>query len=280
MLKYLQNGHYYFRTAIILHESLLVNGVMTSSEAWHNLTSTDMNELMKIDKMFGQTLFSTPFSTPATSYFLELGILPLSSILKGRRLNFLKYLVSQDSSSMLYKVFWIQWSESNAGDLAHQMKQDLMDLEIDCSLCEIKSISKNKFKKLVKKKLTEFTFKQLLKQAGIYSKLKNLKYSHLKMQSYLEEEKITVKQAKLIFKYRTRMLMQFTDNFRGGPEKKMCSLCDYKQIDSQEAANHCTAIHAKFGNPQKLQNIYSSNIDMSDAILLERIVDFKSQNQQ
>ena len=66
MLKYLQNGHYYFRTAIILHESLLVNGVMKSSEAWHNLTSTDMNELMKIDKMFGQTLFFNTFFN--TSY--------------------------------------------------------------------------------------------------------------------------------------------------------------------------------------------------------------------
>ena len=89
----------------------------------------------------------------------------------------------------------------------------------------------------------------------MYSKLKNFTYDNFRMQSYLSDPNISVKQAKLIFKFRTRMLMEFSDNFRGGPEKKLCKLCDYKHTDSQEMIIHCTKVHAKFGDPGKLNKI-------------------------
>ena len=43
-------GKYHYEVAILLRNSLLINSLLTNSEAWHNLTETDIRNLEKVDE--------------------------------------------------------------------------------------------------------------------------------------------------------------------------------------------------------------------------------------
>ena len=144
ILKTIQNGHHYFETAVLLRDSMLINGILTNAEAWHNVTKNDVKELGKVDKMFFGKLLEAPFSTPSESFYLEFGILPVWSIIKGRRINFLKYLVDRNQESMLGKVFKVQWIDPDPGDCSYLVTKDLEDLDIDLTLGSNKRYAQDK----------------------------------------------------------------------------------------------------------------------------------------
>ena len=58
---------------------------------------------------------------------------------------------------------------------------------------------------MVKENMRKFEFLRLMTEKYKNSKLKNLTYSDLKMQEYLELKSINKKQAIVLFKFRVRM---------------------------------------------------------------------------
>ena len=75
-------GYHYFEIAILMRESMLVNGILTNSEIWYNLLKAEIKELEEVDKLFLRKILTVPRSTPGESFFLELGILPFNIIIK------------------------------------------------------------------------------------------------------------------------------------------------------------------------------------------------------
>ena len=47
-------------TALLLRESLLINGMLTNAEIWHNLTKSETEEFEKVDRLFLQQLMRVP----------------------------------------------------------------------------------------------------------------------------------------------------------------------------------------------------------------------------
>ena len=94
LLELVNFGNYYFETTIMFRESMLINGMLTNAEVWHNLLKTEINELENVDKLLLRTILKVPGSTPVEAFFLELGIIPINVIIKARRLNYLYYLLS------------------------------------------------------------------------------------------------------------------------------------------------------------------------------------------
>ena len=56
-----------------------------------------------------------------------------------------------------------------------------------------------------------------------HTRIDNLEYSELLMQNYLKDVKIKVKEAKSLFKFRTRMA-KFWGNFKGARRKGVLTL--------------------------------------------------------
>ena len=163
-------GPHYFEIAMLLRESLLVNGVTTNAEVWHNTTESEMAEFESLDKLFFRRLLGAPKSTPIEALYLELGAIPMGIIIKARRLNYLHNILSRDPDSMLYRFFITQHNFPSKGDWSEIVKKDLEDFDINNSFDFIKSKSKGVFKKLVKQKSREYALK----------KLKNLQQNILK----------------------------------------------------------------------------------------------------
>ena len=148
-------GKHYFKIAFLLRESLFLNGILYSSEAWYGLTKSEIADLEKVDMILLRNIFEVPQSTPTVSLYLESGCVRIRNILKARRINFLHHLANLKEEEMEYKFFKAQWDYPCHQDWTLQVKQDLADLGLPISLQFLTSKSEKNFKELVKVKVKE-----------------------------------------------------------------------------------------------------------------------------
>ena len=275
LMKIISFGNHTIEIGLVLRESMLINGILTNGESWYNVTKTEIKDLEKIDAMYLQKLLESPISTPREAFYLELGIVPIECILKQRRLNYLHYLLTRKKQSLLYKFFMTQLVNPSPGDWTVQIKEDLEDVKIQMSLSEIEKMSKFTFSKLVKSKIRKYTLEKLMKKKEKHSKMKNIVYDELKIQSYFTNAEISTEKAKIIFKYRTRML-KFAENYRGEANNVMCPLCNLHP-DSQDMIEQCKIVKEKFTKPEKCKQIYKENVEVEDAKLLTDIIKLRTE---
>ena len=70
-------------TAILLRESMFLNGILTNAEIWYSLTKEEIKQLEDLDLTLLRKLLNVPYSTPSEAFYLELGILPIGVIIKA-----------------------------------------------------------------------------------------------------------------------------------------------------------------------------------------------------
>ena len=99
---------------------------------------------------------------------------------------------------MLFRFIESQWKYPVKHDWVIQVKEDLSDFDMDLTLDDIKSKSKNVFKKMVKTKMKEFSLNYLNKLKEKHSKMDNLVYPKLKTQNYLKDGEINVQSSKKV----------------------------------------------------------------------------------
>ena len=267
-------GHHYFETAILLRGSLFLSSMLNNVEVMYNLSKTELQEFDDIDLILLKRIFKAPFSTPKVAYYLELGLMPPSILVKIRRILYLYYLLQKQPTQMLSMFFWTQWHKPCKGDWVFLVQADLKELDIPLDLTLMKEFSKQAFKKLVKSKASVLTFQKLMKKKESHSKLKYLKYSCLESQEYFRRESLTKQDARIIFLFRTRMY-DFWGNFRGTEICRLCPLCQ-NHPDKQELLAECSAVKSKFGSIQMvLQNVYSQNVRTDEAKILVEVLQFR-----
>ena len=271
ILKSVSFGSHYFEIAETLRNSILVNGMLTNSKVWYGLTNTEVTQLEEVDRLLLRQVFNVASSCPVEALYLELGCIPLGSIIKSRRVNYLHHLVTRQETEMLSNFFNAQWKfPARKSEWTEQVRVDLLDLGLTEDLDQIKIKSKFTFKNLVKKQIREWAFQGLLLKKQGHSKMMNLEYTTLEMQNYLKDHDITVTQAKMIFKYRTRM-ENFSDNFRGGKPTKPCPVCKECE-DTQIHSFKCRILEENIKIEGRLLDIFKPKVEQKVAKTIEKIV--------
>ena len=281
LLESISLGPYIFKVALLLRESMLINGSLTNAEIWYNLSNKEIKELENLDKLFFRKLLEVPTTTPSVSFYLELGVIPISVAIKQRRLNYLHHLLTRKSDSMLYSFFITQWQNPTKGDWTEQVQVDLLDFNIPCSFSYIQSMTKESFKLLVKTKAKSYALELLLNKKITHSKMKKLDYTDLEIQNYFLETNLKPDEIRTIFKYRTRM-EKFGENFRAGKDRIMCPMCN-SHLDNQELSLQCPVL--KTANIPEVHNcdmeeIYKHNISTATIKTIYRITQFRKENLQ
>ena len=126
---------------------------------------------------------------------------------------------------------------------------------------------------MVKRKILEEAFNSLMERKEKHRKMANLHYTELVMQEYLKEKSITPLQAKIIFRFRTRM-EKFSENFKGGKPTKQCPLC----MTSKDTQNHsfqCQVLLKNIEMAGTPEDIYKPIISKETAKTIENIVKFR-----
>ena len=120
------------------------------------------------------------------------------------------------------------------------VKSDLKFFNIHLTDQEIKVLSKNKFKSIVKEKVQAKAFIYLQSIKESHTKVKDLTYIKNKVQPYILNEKLTTKEKQLLFKLRTHMI-DVKENFKGQYLDVMCNFGCY-QTESQYHLLNCDMI--------------------------------------
>ena len=273
-LKTVSFGEHYFMMAAALRESMLVNGILTNCDVWYGLTDIDVGHLEEVDRLLLRQVFGVASSCPIEALYLELGCLPISVIIKSRRINFLHYLATRKPTERLYKFFITQWNHPAArNEWTEKVKLDLEEFGISDDLDLVKGTSEYKFKKMVRKKAREVALENLTEVKSKHSKMDNVFYVDLKMQEYLKDKNIRRSMARALFKFKTRMA-RFSENFKEGGQTKPCPLCK-DALDTQRHSLECKVIVVNLKIDIRYEDLFHSKIDKKVAITAENILKFK-----
>ena len=85
--------------------SMLLNGMLCSSEVLYGITNEHIEMLEKCDRTFMRRVFDCPVSTPIESFYLETSTIPIRFILMGRRLIYLWTLLQKSEKELAKQVY-------------------------------------------------------------------------------------------------------------------------------------------------------------------------------
>ena len=142
---------------------------------------------------------------------------------------------------MLHCFFLAQLNNPSRNDWIETVKEDLVDLEISMDLEELKKLSHDQAKNLVREKCRSAAFKLLLSAKANHSKMSALNYSELGIQQYLVNKSFHSGDARMLFSFRTRMV-KVKNNYKNSHNDLHCPLCE-RYLDTQEHLLGCEKIH-------------------------------------
>ena len=232
---------------MMLRTSLLVNGMLYSLEAICYLSKNHINLLEECDKLFMRRLFEVEQGTPIESYYLETSTWPLRFILMGRKLMFYWTILNKSESELVKTVFNAQKDFPTHNDWISNIQGVLKNCNITCTEQEIANMSKMKFKKIVKEQIQHKVMAYLIGLQNSHKKSQSL-HLEAKMQEYLVSSEISLRDKKLLFKLRSKML-NVKSNFKNLHTNLHCSLCLDKESEENEVhLLSCPFIKNKIGN--------------------------------
>ena len=135
-LNSLKLGKYYFESALV---AMLRSSILYACETYYNLKEGEIRQLERIEEQFLRELLKTSQGCPIVQLYLELGQIPARYEIIKIRLLFLKYILDQNPSSMIFKFFELQLESSGKGDWTTMRLENLRYLNINLSLDEIKN---------------------------------------------------------------------------------------------------------------------------------------------
>ena len=177
-------------------------------------------------------------NVPRDLLYLEFGLIPISYLIKMRRLMILHHILHQDEESLLFRFFLAQLCNPTKGDWVTEVMNDIEDWDLNIELEDIKNTSKGMFRKLVKQNMKDKAFGSLLKKKEAinleHAKGKGLSYIKLKMAGYLSPSEVdmSISEKKWLMKCRIEDI-DISCNLRWKQENTMCRNCISTEMSQQ-----------------------------------------------
>ena len=105
ILREVNLGNHFFEIAFMLHSSLLINGILYSTEALFKLNNQHTDKLMSCERDLLCKLWDCPRSVPTEALYIDGNITPLKFILMGRRLMFYWSILNKPKTELVRQVF-------------------------------------------------------------------------------------------------------------------------------------------------------------------------------
>ena len=133
-----------------MRKSLLLNGTLFNSEAWHGLIESQLAALAKVDEDLIKRMAASHSKIHVTALYLETGTIPVRYILACRPILYLKFILHRSKDKLIKKVYLAQQADIREGDFCQLMDGDMWLIDVLLSDCQIESISSYDLKKIVK----------------------------------------------------------------------------------------------------------------------------------
>ena len=208
MLSNMPGGIFHFEIAVIFRDAYIISSMLSNSEVWYGVTRAEIRLLEQVDEQFVRELFECSSKVATELLYLDLGLTPISYIIKTRKLMYLHHILKQDRNSLVYRFFLAQLSNPTKGDWVSEILEIMEEVKLGLELEEIGFISKHRFKSLVRNIVKKKAFKYLIdkkeERISLHTKGKELRYSELKMAQYLgaSDIEMSIYEKKWLYKCR------------------------------------------------------------------------------
>ena len=199
------SGKYTIECGFIYLNSLLRGSILYGAEAMIDIKESDFRKIEQIEEDQMRLLFETTLNCSIHLLYLESGQVPARFQIKRMQLNMYQYILKQDEKSLLYSMLMAQISNPVKNDFYSTICAILGEVKIEESLEDIKQMTQNQFRKLVKQKCIQAAFQSLVEKQKRGNKGRDIKYSCLEMADYLlPQARISIKDQREIFSLRCR----------------------------------------------------------------------------
>ena len=130
IVKHISFGYYSFEIALILRNSLLLNGILFSIETLFNINNSHIKLLEDCDLYLWRKLFSSPQTTPYESFFFETSCIPIRFSIMSRKFLYLWTLLRKPQSELVARVFHAQTKIEISISQVSKIKEVLIEYEI------------------------------------------------------------------------------------------------------------------------------------------------------
>ena len=161
LIKDLPLGNLRTEVGLALRLACLINGVLYNSEVWHNVKETDIEQFVTINKYLLRGLVQAHAKTPGEHLYLEMGALPITHVIRVRRLLYLQTILKRHNDELIKRVYSSQKENPVAGDWCEIVKDDLEKIQLDMSDTEIEEMSTYDSKKMIKRRVRQTVFNEL-----------------------------------------------------------------------------------------------------------------------
>ena len=152
---------------IDIWEISVIPFLLNNSSVWGDIPKKAMEILDNLQNTFYRNLLATPRSTPTPALLWETGGLSMACRIELRKLTFYHHLLSLDGSAIASKVADIATHAGYPG-----LMQEYMELCGKYNLPCARTVSKQRWKKLVKRAILDENRRQLLEHIKLkYKKL-------------------------------------------------------------------------------------------------------------
>ena len=265
-LESLKLRKYYFECALIFLNVMLRSSILYASETYYGLTEQQIRQIERIEEEFLRKLFKTSKGCPISQLYLESGHIPARFQIFKNRLLFLKYILEQDSNSLINKFLKLQLEYPIKGDWASSCLENLEYLEIKLEMEEIRKMKRNRFLSLIDNSIEKKALEYLQSRRG--KKGQEINYLEMKMAEYLKPygNILTISDKRYIFSMRNRMV-QIPANF---PIKNKNTDENCKQCGKGENMKHIYMCRLRKENTEeKYEMIFGENLEKMKKVYLQ-----------
>ena len=236
-------GAHYFKVAMMLRTTMLLQVLLSNAETWLRLLDKDMKKLEGVDRIFLRKIMHAPKSTPTVALYLETGCVPITYTIKYKRIMFLHHILTRETDSLISQVYQAQVQKPVKGDWCLVVREDLSTLGLDHLNDEkIKEMSKDALQKVVKENINKTALHNLKLEKNKLKKLNDERYTELSMQSYLlTGSSLSTRNKRLSFRWRTKTI---NVGYNMGMKDAMCPLCKLSK-DTQEHLLTCPVVKGR-----------------------------------
>ena len=124
--------------------------------------------------------------------------------MKMKRIMYLHHIITRKEDALITKAFWAQVNQPVKGDWCIVVREDLEAIGLGhLSYQDVKNMSQDALRLLVKMKARETAFSMLLMEKEKCSKLSTLKYPSFELQPYLStDSNLTNTLKRMLFRWR------------------------------------------------------------------------------
>ena len=259
MVNQLSFGNFYFKIAFMFRNCMYVNGILTNSEIWYNLSKKNQDILQAGDIMLVRKLLKGHSKTAKEAFYLETGLLEIKYIILKRKFMYLWHLLHTNSKELIKKVYDTQKLIPTKGDWVETVSKERYELNITESDEEIAKMSKDRFNTIVTKAIERKALKTLNDTANDpnRSKSRNLVKQRYGCEEYFHDKSFHKSEVELLFAMRTRMI-NVKKNFSSIYKDDIgCRLCKV-HVECQEHLLKCHELkkHVEIPEDVKYEDIF------------------------